>query len=162
MNEWHEFEERVHDELELLSDEISAVAPLTRKLQQHEPDPIELRAAATTLHAFYNGVERILVQIMRRFDDSIPNSTRWHRELLDQAIESTSDRSAIVGSELHDSLVDYLGFRHVFRHNYPATLRWRQCKSLFHRLEQVHEEFRLEIEQFLDSHKPTENTSEEE
>ncbi len=161
MNEWPEFEERVTDELESLDDELSAIAPLRAKLRQADPDPVELRAAATTLHAFYNGVERILIQIVRHFDDSIPNSISWHRELLNQAVEATSGRSAILSAELHNQLVDYLGFRHVFRHNYPATLRWMQCKPLFQRLEQVHEAFRAEIEGFLGYHKQSEDPHDE-
>ena len=31
------------------------------ELDKREPDMVELRAAATTLHAFYNGVERVFV-----------------------------------------------------------------------------------------------------
>lgn len=72
MNEWHEFEERVKDELESLAEELSAIAPLRAKLRETDPDPIELRAAATTLHAFYNGVERLLIHVLRHFGDGIP------------------------------------------------------------------------------------------
>lgn len=104
MNEWHEFEERVTDELESLDEELSAIAPLRAKLRQTDPDPIEPRAAATTLHAFYNGVERLLMDVSRRFDNSIPNSISWHRELLNQAAEATSDRSAVVSAELHNEV----------------------------------------------------------
>lgn len=157
MNEWHKFEERVTDELQSLDEELSAIAPLRAKLRQTDPDPIELRAAATTLHAFYNGVERLLMHVSRRFDDSIPTGISWHRELLNHAAEATSDRSAVLSAGLHNELLDYLGFRHVFRHNYPATLRWRQCKSLFQRLEQVHGAFRSEVKRFLDNHRPSED-----
>ena len=149
------------DELESLDEELSAIAPLRARLRQTVPDPIELRAAATTLHAFYNGVERLLIHVSRRFDDSIPKSMSWHRELLNQAAEATSGRSAILSAELHNELLDYLGFRHVFRHNYPATLRWEQCKPLFHRLEQVHKAFRSEVERFLEDHRPREDHHDE-
>jgi hypothetical protein len=98
LNEWHEFEQRVTDELESLDEELSAIAPLRAKLRQTDPDPIELRAAATTLHAFYNGVERLLMHVSRRFDDSIPTGISWHRELLNHAAEATSDRSAVLSA----------------------------------------------------------------
>lgn len=145
------------DELESLAEELSAIAPLRAKLRETDPDPIELRAAATTLHAFYNGVERLLIHVLRHFGDAIPNNIHWHRELLKQATEATGDRNPVLSAELHSELLDYLGFRHVFRHSYPATLRWKQCKSLFHQLEQIHRAFRSEVQRFLENHTPCED-----
>lgn len=110
LKEWADFVERITDEIELLHQEVDAIQPLADKLQLIDPDPVELRAAAASLHAFYSGIERVLLL-----------------------------------------LVEYLGFRHVFRHNYPETLRWTQCSSLFRSMSDVFSQFRTEVEAFLES-----------
>jgi hypothetical protein len=48
LKEWSEFGERIHDEIDLLNQEVEAVRPLADKLQLMDPDPVELRAAAAT------------------------------------------------------------------------------------------------------------------
>jgi hypothetical protein len=150
LKEWSEFVERIHDEIELLNQEVEAVRPLADKLQLMDPDPVELRAAAATLHAFYSGIERVLLLLVRRLDSTLPSGVRWHRQLIDQASVFTENRMAIISHDLREKLVEYLGFRHVFRHNYPGTLRWEQCSTLFRSLPDVLGRFRTEVESFLE------------
>jgi len=118
LNEWREFEERVTDELESLDEELSAIAPLRAKLRQTDPDPVELRAAATTLHAFYNGVERLLIYVSRRFDDSIPNSRPRMFHLL-VFLDPWQE------SKQHNTLQQY------WRRALPAVLRGLWVPSFF-------------------------------
>ncbi len=150
MNEWADLVRRITDEIELLDEEVDAVRPLADKLRKADPDPVELRAAAATLHAFYSGIERILLLLVRQRDTTLPSGIRWHRELLDQAADGTGNRTAIISDELRATLVEYLGFRHVFRHNYPGTLRWAQCSTLFRPMPEVLRRFRSEVNAFLD------------
>ena len=151
LKEWSDFVERITDEIELLHQEVDAIRPLADKLQLMDPDPVELRAAAASLHAFYNGIERVLLLLVRRLDSTVPTGIRWHRELLDQAADSTRNRPAIISNGPKEPLVEYLGFRHVFRHNYPGTLRWAQCSSLFRSMSDVLSQFRTEVEAFLEN-----------
>lgn len=151
MQEWRELVERIQDELHYLQDEVDAVSPLLKKLELIEPDEVEIRAVGATLHAFYGGVERILTIIAKRFDPPIADGRRWHRALLDQATTETEWRPRVISSGLHARLVEYLGFRHVFRHNYPGTLRWVQCGSLFRALGITCSQLEQEIAAFLEN-----------
>lgn len=150
LNAWADLFRRITDEIELLDDEVAAVRPLADKLHLADPDPVELRAVAATLCAFYSGIERILLLLVRQRDTTQPSGIRWHRELLDQSAESTGNRTAIISDELGSTLVEYLGFRHVFRHNYPGTLRWAQCSTLIRSMPEVLRRFRSEVNAFLD------------
>lgn len=150
MNEWADLLERITDEIELLNEEVDAVRPLADKLRVVDPDPVELRAVAATLPAFYSGIERIVLLLVRRRDTVLPSGIRWHRELLDQAAGGAGSKTAIISQELKATLVEYLGFRHVFRHNYPGTLRWAQCGTLFRSMPEVLRRFRIEVDTFFD------------
>lgn len=58
MSESPELRDAVDGELKDLVAELDSVQPLLDKVFAAEPDAIELRAIAATLHAYYNGVER--------------------------------------------------------------------------------------------------------
>ncbi len=73
MSELPEIGDRIEEELEQLKIEIDDVRPLFEKLANHEPDDIEMRAAALTLHAFYNGVEAVFLIIAKYIDKRVPN-----------------------------------------------------------------------------------------
>jgi hypothetical protein len=143
-------------ELESLEVELQAVDPLLRKLEVGVPDAIELRAVATTLHAFYTGVERVLVQIAKRVDRTLPTGTSWHRELLQQMASAADQRPAVVHEALLHRLSEYLGFRHFYRYAYPTTLRWERMEPLVRILEQTFREFQSAIRRFLSMQTPTE------
>ena len=52
-------------ELTLIERELETVKPLLNKILKEDPDYIEIRAVASTLHAFYNGIEKIFVIIAK-------------------------------------------------------------------------------------------------
>lgn len=72
MNKWPELHTSVRADLEDLKAEIQAVGPLLKKVANQDPDSIELRAAAATLHAFFNGIERVFLLIARHVDETTP------------------------------------------------------------------------------------------
>ena len=132
-----------------MNDELEAVGPLLNLLERRKPDPVELRAAATTLHAFYNGVERIFSIIAKHVDGREPTGRRWHRELLQRMTLPSENRNAVIETEVGDKLLDYLGFRHRFRHSYPGTLHWNQMAGLVSDLETTHRAFRASVNRLL-------------
>lgn len=75
--------QRIEDDLGEIAKELRSVRPLVDRLSVRDPDEIELRAVALTLHRFYNGVESIFLLIARHFDGHVPTGLRWHRQLLD-------------------------------------------------------------------------------
>ena len=50
---------------------------------------IEKSAVALLLQSFYNGIENILIIIVKYFDARLPNSSKWHKELLEKAFEES-------------------------------------------------------------------------
>ncbi len=138
-------------ELELaeMNEELEAVGPLLNLLERRKPDLVELRAVATTLHAFYNGVERIFTIIAKHVDGEDLTGRRWHRELLQRMTLPSENRNAVIEMELADKLLDYLGFRHRFRHSYPGTLHWNQMAGLVSDLETTHLAFRTSVSRLL-------------
>ncbi|MFW5994528.1 MAG: hypothetical protein ACOCRN_00310 [Spirochaetia bacterium] len=56
---------------------------------------------------------------------------------------------AVIDQELTDTLLNYLGFRHRFRHGYPGALHWNQMAGLVAELEATHTAFRESVDKFL-------------
>lgn len=150
MNGWRELGHRLRGELEDLQTELRAISPLFDKVQTVEPDPIEIRAMAATLHAFYNGAERVFLLIAKAVDQKLPESSHWHRELLEQMHAPTNLRLAIIDDQLYQQMIDYLGFRHFFRHSYPMELNWKVMEPLTRNLRVVHERFTTAIESYIE------------
>lgn len=149
MNELHELGLRLRTELQDLSSEIQAVSPLFDKVQSIEPDAIEIRAIASTLHAFYNGAERIFLLIAKTVGQKVPASPRLHRELLEQMHHANDRRTAILDDQTYHEMIDYLGFRHFFRHSYPMELKWKVMEPLTQNLRAAHERFIHLIETYI-------------
>lgn len=125
-----DFESVILDEIASIQDEVDAIRPLLDKLRVATPDLIELRAMGATLHAFYTGVERVLLLIAKHIDHRVPQSGHWHRDLLNQMTSSTDSRPSILSFDVSARLADFLAFRHVFRHSYSDQLRWELMQPL--------------------------------
>jgi hypothetical protein len=104
--------------------------PLLDLCKIKEPDFIEMSAAAMILHSFYNGVENILVLIFKHYDNFLPNTNKWHTELLEKAFISNENRTQLFSNELQSQLEEYLKFRHFVRHSYGFQLEWERMEDL--------------------------------
>ncbi len=116
-----------------------------------EPTSIEIRAAGSIIHDFYCGVERIFERIAVRLGPGLPSAESWHTLLL-RSMESEAKgiRVAVIDHELGSRLVDYLRFRHLFRHSYGYELQWRKLQPLIQGLEETLELLRSQLAQFTD------------
>lgn len=86
---------------------------------------------ALNLHGFYTGVEHIFEDIARTIDDSVPEGTHWHRDLLMQmAAELANRRPAVVARDTRRCLDEFRGFRHVVRNLYTVQLRPSRMQEL--------------------------------
>ena len=89
----------------------------------HRGDDRYLDAAALNLHAFYSGIERLLELVARQVDETMPQGSSWHAELLAQMAAPVSGvRPSILSAELLGRLERYRGFRHVVRNVYTYNL----------------------------------------
>lgn len=96
-------------------------AELTRLLiplfRENRVDELQIRAAASTVHSIYNGIERVFILILKDLKIRIPDGSKWHSELLVQM-----NQRGFISEELHRKLRDYQSFRHFFRHSYGFML----------------------------------------
>ena len=97
------------------------------------------------MHSFYTGVENIIIAIIKDFDQSMPTGKNWHKSALLAITESTNKRKAIISDETLTSLLDYLGFRHFYRHSYSFHLDWDQLGNLILNIKDVWKVFKNEL-----------------
>jgi predicted nucleotidyltransferase len=119
----------------LVEDELVALGRVTQEMEDllagctKPPTRTELRAIASMLHEFYNGVERIFERIAVGLAEEVPQGSYWHADLLEQMVTAREGaRSAVIDEPLRARLKDYLDFRHFFRHAYGYTLEWSQLR----------------------------------
>ncbi|MGQ9631380.1 MAG: ribonuclease toxin HepT-like protein [bacterium] len=127
------------------------VSHLRRKIGGGEPDVFDKAALGAFLHSFYNGIENIFIRIAKAIDLSVPTGRNWHRELLERmTLRAEGIRIEVISRELYKRLLDYMGFRHIFRHSYSGELDWERMKRLVVDLDRVFERLRREMEQFIE------------
>lgn len=141
----------ITDELRNLGRIVEESKRLLQKLPT-EPTFIEISAAGKLVHDFYNGVERIFEGIAVRLGPGLPVGPGWHTLLL-RSMESHAEgiRPPVINHELALRLVDYLRFRHLFRHSYGYDLEWDKLQPLVQRLEETLTRLREQIEHFIET-----------
>jgi hypothetical protein len=119
----------------LIEDELVALGRVAQEMQDllaacaSPPTHTELRAMASTLHEFYNAVERIFERMAVGLGEGMPQGSYWHANLVEQMATAWEGvRPAVIDEPLCARLKDYLDFRHFFRHAYGYTLEWSQLR----------------------------------
>jgi hypothetical protein len=141
--------EDIKSEIENLERVNKEMKSLLSKINK-EPTFIEIRAAASIMHDFYSGIEKIFERIAISVDKNLPTGDRWHMELLLQMAKPSMHRkTAIISQNLFEKLKKYLDFRHLFRHIYGFELDWDRFKNLCVELESILSKFKTEINTFL-------------
>jgi uncharacterized protein YutE (UPF0331/DUF86 family) len=80
----------------------------------------------------------------------LPEGSSWHTNLLERMnLKLPSIRKQVIDEHLKKELYDYLRFRHIFRHVYGFDLDWNKMEHLVRKIEEIYEEFRLNIKNFL-------------
>lgn len=115
-----------------------------------QPSEVEVQGVAKYLHDFYNGVERIFERIAVRLDGDLPAGRNWHTLLLQRMREPFgSIRPAVITRLLEVQLVEYLRFRHLFRHTYGYDLEWKRVRELSQALPGVLDALKEQLVDFL-------------
>lgn len=139
------FEIRQIDEL------LKTYQVLTDRVGSREPDLVEVTAMASVLHSFYNGIENIFLRVCKELDQDVPAGDRWHREVLTRMTESGGFRPAVISTDLGQQLVEYLSFRHFYRHSYSFFLDWAELEQLVRDLGETWGRLRAELIHFLET-----------
>ena len=148
-SEWDKFGKQQKAEREQLRRLLLGIQPLLTKCRDTAPTEIELSELAATLHSFYTGVENIFKRVAVELDSEPVRGDAWHRELLRRMKAPTARRPALLSEGLHDTLNEYLRFRHVFRNAYSFDLDWRKMSPLVLRLEETFQNLENALDEFL-------------
>ena len=109
-----------------------------------------LRGKASIFHDFYCGAERIFKKIAAELNGGVPAGESWHQELLnDMKLDLPRLRPAVISTETHKLLLDFLSFRHKFRNIYGFELELDKVADIERKFPKVHTEFKADLEKFL-------------
>jgi hypothetical protein len=153
---WDKFRKQQATEREQLQRLLSGIHPLLAKCGEAAPTEIELSALAATLHSFYTGVENIFKRVTVELDGEAVRGDNWHRDLLRRMKIQSPQRPALLSEALHDELLEYLRFRHVFRNAYSFDLDWQKMSPLVLKLEETFRQLERALDVFL-KNKPRAN-----
>jgi hypothetical protein len=143
--------EKIIYEISQIEETVNDAEPLIKLCKIKEPDLIECSAAALLLHSFYNGIENILLIIMKSKENSSLSSNKWHTELLDNAFVSTDNKSVIFRNEIKETLQDYLSFRHFVRHTYGFRIKWEKMEDKLNNLKEIWEVLKEDLNKFIEN-----------
>jgi hypothetical protein len=147
--EWDKFRKQQATEREQLQRLLRGFHQLLTKCRDTAPTEIELSALAATLHSFYTGTENIFKRVALELDGEPVHGDGWHRELLLRMKMPRAGRPALLSEEPHDTLNEYLRFRHVFRNAYSFDLDWQKMSPLVLRLEETFQKLEEALDDFL-------------
>ena len=146
---WDKFRKQQAAEREQLARLLATMQPLLSKCRETAPTDIELSALAAALHSFYTGVENIFKRVAVELDGQPPQGEAWHRDLLLRMKAAGTNRPALLSAERHDTLLDYLRFRHVFRNAYSFDLDWQKLSPLVLHLEETFRQLEIALDKFV-------------
>lgn len=133
----------IQSEIEGLHRELEVISTLNLKRLKSNLDAIEIRAASLSLSALYNGIEKVLLDILREDGQFIKNEQSWHTVLLKRALANK-----IISEKTFDQLKGFLGFRHFIRHAYSFEINPLTINSILDNAQSLVEIFILEIKDY--------------
>ena len=141
--------EKIEHEISRINELFNSGKSLLDLCKLKEPDFTEASAVGSFLQSFYNGIESIILLIFKGIGENIPSDLQWHKKLLEKAFEPTEKISAIFKNEYKKQLVEYLAFRHFFRHSYGFEFDWKRLKPLINRVEKLWKKLEKDITKFI-------------
>ncbi len=133
--------EKVHAEMENIS---KVLSELEKVKDKPEKEVVVLAGIGSFLQNIYTGIENILKQLLQHIGIDIPPSPAWHKNLLDISVEHD-----FITKETQDRIGKYLYFRHFFTHAYGFMIEEKRLQPLVADIFSVYDEFKTEIENYL-------------
>jgi hypothetical protein len=133
-------------ELQSLQNELGILSLIIAKRNQTPLDEIEIRGAALSLAALYNGMERILKQILIDRNEAVTESPNWHSVLLQK-----SRTLQIIGESTLQDMKGFMSFRHFVRHAYSYEINPEAINAILDAAPELVERFTKEIKESLRS-----------
>jgi uncharacterized protein YutE (UPF0331/DUF86 family) len=101
---------------------------------------VELSGIGALLMNFYSGVENILKLELKFKNIQFPQTSSWHRDLLNTSVEK-----GIITEQTRAGLSEYMAFRHFFVHSYSFNLRESELDTLLQNIPVVYNQFKMDI-----------------
>lgn len=115
-----------------------------------DPSSVELRALGSIVHDFYTACERIFERVAVYLGPGLPVSDSRHISLLrSMEVQIEGKRPAVLEHKLAARLLDYLRFRHLFRHTYGYELEWGKLHTLVEGLETTKTSLGKQLDNFV-------------
>jgi hypothetical protein len=146
---WPDLKEQITVEEAEIRELIAFHRELLEICKAREPVGIELTASGAFLHALYAGIENICRRIVIELGEGSPKGGDWHRQLLQMMTQPTQARPRVISSALHDRLLGYLDFRHLFRNIYLFRLEWERMMDLVLDAEKLVDDLEDELREFI-------------
>jgi len=134
--------EKIEFEFDQIDKELEILVQLRDKNKKQELDNIEIRAAASTLHSIYNGIEKIIIFLCEDRNITLIEHSNWHSQLL-----KVSEENGIISEKIEERLRDLMGFRHFYRHAYGFMLEINLIEPLLNDVPEVIKEIKEEIKE---------------
>jgi len=143
--------EKIEHEILRINKLFDSGKPLLDLCKHKDPDFIEASAAGSFLQSFYNGIESIVLLIFKTIKEEIPNDIHWHRKLFEKTFEKNDKRTAIFQNNYKDQFIEYLSFRHFFRHSYGYEIDVVRLKPLIIGVEKLWEFIEGDMKKFIEN-----------
>ena len=101
---------------------------------------LELAGVAVLLNNFYNGIENILKQILKKESIKLPEGPSWHQSLINTAVNKN-----IIPDVLAEEISEYMSFRHFVAHGYAFNLKAERLQELKDNVLKIFEKFKKKI-----------------
>ncbi len=150
MNAYRELAERIQGELADLDTTIQrAIKSWNLAQKLGDSQDVYLDSVALNLHGFYSALEKLFELIVRHVDKVMPESTAWHRNLLDQvATDVAGIRPAVISIDIARQLDQFRRFRHLVRNVYTFSLKAEKMVTLMKALPQIWPKLSAELRAF--------------
>ena len=96
-----------------------------------------------SLSALYNGIEKILIDILKDSGFHLKDQPSWHTLLLKESLNQR-----LISEKTFNELKGYLAFRHFVRHAYSFEINPYAINSILDKAEGCVKNFILEIQVF--------------
>jgi hypothetical protein len=137
----NELRDNLSFELSQIRKELKIILRLIGRRMRLSADEIKVRAAASSLHSIYNGIEKMLQFICRDRNLLIPTGSASHSGLLDAAVTN-----GIITRPLESDLRDLMAFRHFYRHSYGFMIDNELLNPLLGKIENVISQLARELQ----------------
>ena len=150
MNAYMELADRIQGELADLETILQKAMKSWNLVQKlGDSQDVYLESVALNLHGFYSALEKLFELIVRHVDKVMPESTAWHRNLLDQvATDVPGVRPAVISVDIARELDQFRRFRHLVRNVYTFSLNPEKMVTLMKTLPQIWPNLSAELRAF--------------